>query len=443
MLPSLRLNVVPLSSSSARFGPQKASGYARAISRFDYQPDVCVAAGTPVTLAKGSSKAIERVVAGDWVLSFDRSRNGLVPMRVSSDAQCNGVQDCIELLLSDATTLTVTADHLILTDAKRWVRAGDLVVGQSHVSMGVQYPVQSAEELDLPSTPAVSSASTTPPTASAAAAELGVGQRLGLEKRRHKARAQEEGLEDGEPPAAAHSFQQLPVGSRSRGGSRSRSGSRQGVHGVRVCADTLPMFRAQLLAARCVGPRVVYDLSVPQVQEDDRSFVACGVVVHNCKDWLECGSCGYGDSCKFLHDRLDYKAGWQLEAEWEEKQKREEAKRVEDRERRERGETVVDDGGRRRQLPFACFLCRRPFTRPVVTSCGHYFDEACALARFKKTTRCAVCGKETNGSLQTATDIPTVNAPNSQRAEQKAGADEDEDHDREDPIADTHRLSVR
>ncbi|KAK9444467.1 hypothetical protein VB005_02218 [Metarhizium brunneum] len=31
-----------------------------------------------------------------------------------------------------------------------------------------------------------------------------------------------------------------------------------------------------------------------------------------CKDWKRCGSCGFGDSCKFLHAREDYKQGWQL-----------------------------------------------------------------------------------------------------------------------------------
>eukprot|EP01031_Cornospumella_fuschlensis_P046071 gene46071-56396_t len=39
-----------------------------------------------------------------------------------------------------------------------------------------------------------------------------------------------------------------------------------------------------------------------------------------CKDYKETGFCGFGDSCKFLHDRSDYKSGWQLEKEWEEKQ---------------------------------------------------------------------------------------------------------------------------
>ncbi|WRX29324.1 zinc finger protein [Theobroma cacao] len=35
-----------------------------------------------------------------------------------------------------------------------------------------------------------------------------------------------------------------------------------------------------------------------------------------CKDYKSTGYCGYGDSCKFVHDRGDYKSGWQLEKEW-------------------------------------------------------------------------------------------------------------------------------
>ena len=41
-----------------------------------------------------------------------------------------------------------------------------------------------------------------------------------------------------------------------------------------------------------------------------------------CKDYKDTGFCGYGDACKFLHDRSDYKTGWQLEADWEAEQKK-------------------------------------------------------------------------------------------------------------------------
>ena len=37
-----------------------------------------------------------------------------------------------------------------------------------------------------------------------------------------------------------------------------------------------------------------------------------------CKDFKETGYCGFGDTCKFMHDRSDYKFGWQMDKEFEE-----------------------------------------------------------------------------------------------------------------------------
>lgn len=39
-----------------------------------------------------------------------------------------------------------------------------------------------------------------------------------------------------------------------------------------------------------------------------------------CKDYKDTGFCGFGDSCKFMHDRGNYKSGIQMEKEWDEKQ---------------------------------------------------------------------------------------------------------------------------
>ena len=67
------------------------------------------------------------------------------------------------------------------------------------------------------------------------------------------------------------------------------------------------------------------------------------------------------------------------------------------------------------ELPFACFICRKEFVKPVVTkyfswnsikySCGHYFCEKCALEQYRKTSKCYVCGKNTNGCFNKATEI--------------------------------------
>ncbi|CAJ0651772.1 14283_t:CDS:10 [Entrophospora sp. SA101] len=109
-----------------------------------------------------------------------------------------------------------------------------------------------------------------------------------------------------------------------------------------------------------------------------------------CKDYKETGYCGYGDSCKFLHDRGDYKTGWQLEKEWEE---------VQGKSKKDPNAFVVESSGDEsdEELPFACLICRNEFKNPVVTKCGHYFCEKCALQNFSKSPNCFACGTATNG----------------------------------------------
>ncbi len=130
-----------------------------------------------------------------------------------------------------------------------------------------------------------------------------------------------------------------------------------------------------------------------------------------CKDWKETGYCGYGDSCKFLHDRSDYKSGWQLDREWEAKEKlRREQQAVKaflgEGDGEEAGAAGADGAGEKKKeddgLPFACHICRLPFENPVVTKCKHYFCEHCALKENAKTGKCAICKKDTNGTFNVA-----------------------------------------
>ncbi|EDW83331.1 uncharacterized protein Dwil_GK22373 [Drosophila willistoni] len=116
-----------------------------------------------------------------------------------------------------------------------------------------------------------------------------------------------------------------------------------------------------------------------------------------CKDYKETGYCGFGDSCKFLHDRSDYKAGWQLEM---------------DHQAEKRGDCDSDgDDGKyeihsdEETLPFKCHICRQSFVNPVVTKCKHYFCEKCALAQYKKSQRCIVCSQQTNGIFNPAKEL--------------------------------------
>lgn len=124
-----------------------------------------------------------------------------------------------------------------------------------------------------------------------------------------------------------------------------------------------------------------------------------------CKDYKETGYCGYGDACKFMHDRGDYKSGWQLEKEWDEAEKARKRNLAlggndEDEEDVDQTEDEEDD-----ELPFACFICREPFVDPVVTKCKHYFCEHCALKHHARNKKCFVCNKPTMGTFNVAQEI--------------------------------------
>ncbi|ODM99216.1 hypothetical protein Ocin01_07465 [Orchesella cincta] len=114
-----------------------------------------------------------------------------------------------------------------------------------------------------------------------------------------------------------------------------------------------------------------------------------------CKDYKETGFCGFGDSCKFLHDRSDYKFGWQIEREMNE------GRYGKDDDDAEKYEIPDSDD----ELPFKCLLCRDTFKDPVVTKCKHYFCEKCALQHYKKTQKCYICSAQTFGVFNPAKEI--------------------------------------
>jgi len=147
-----------------------------------------------------------------------------------------------------------------------------------------------------------------------------------------------------------------------------------------------------------------------------------------CKDYKETGFCGFGDTCIYLHDRGDSKSGWQMEAEYEEKKKREEERKGREMERFMNsmmcgeikddavktksnaegddhfGNTQKDDDNNNTNndgIPYACHICRGPFQSPVVTTCGHYYCESCMQRRIREEnlTTCPICQKDTHGVL--------------------------------------------
>lgn len=108
-----------------------------------------------------------------------------------------------------------------------------------------------------------------------------------------------------------------------------------------------------------------------------------------------------------MHAREDYKHGWQLDREWENVTKGKKAPGGTTVASANRSSTAVDadeedDDAKLEGIPFACIICREKYKDPVLTRCGHYFCEACALKRYKKDPSCAACGAGTNGVFNVA-----------------------------------------
>ncbi|KAI8960261.1 hypothetical protein F5Y11DRAFT_349727 [Daldinia sp. FL1419] len=127
-----------------------------------------------------------------------------------------------------------------------------------------------------------------------------------------------------------------------------------------------------------------------------------------CKDYKQTGFCGFGDNCKFLHAREDYKQGWQLDKEWENVTKGKKnlgGKVVASANRSgaaEDGDVDAAEEALLEKVPFACIICKGPYKEPIVTRCQHYFCLPCALQRYRKDPSCAACGAGTGGVFNTA-----------------------------------------
>ena len=147
-------------------------------------------------------------------------------------------------------------------------------------------------------------------------------------------------------------------------------------------------------------------------------------------------------SCKFLHAREDYKQGWQLDKDWETvtKGKKLAGKTVASA---NRDKAAEDDEGSDvddvmlEVIPFACIICKQPYKHPIVTKCGHYFCEICALQRYKKSPSCAACGAGTGGVFNGAKSLKRLLERKRERARKRReralqnGEDVSEDEEEE------------
>ena len=113
-----------------------------------YGCTTCIAAGTPVLLANGTTRRIEQMPSGGGAVVFAPAADGQLSMALQTEAMTQGVRDCVSLVLQDGRTLVCTPDHQILCAGRRWVRADQLKLGQDRVVVGLEAPLDepSADE---------------------------------------------------------------------------------------------------------------------------------------------------------------------------------------------------------------------------------------------------------------------------------------------------------
>jgi aconitase A len=106
-----------------------------------YGCTTCIAEGTPVLLANGTTRRIEQMPEAGGAAVLGPTADGRLSRAVQSELMVQGERECISITLQDGRTLICTPDHQILCADGRWVRADQLVLGQDRVVVGLEAPL--------------------------------------------------------------------------------------------------------------------------------------------------------------------------------------------------------------------------------------------------------------------------------------------------------------
>jgi aconitase A len=111
-----------------------------------YGCTTCIAAGTPVLLANGTARRIERMPEAGGAMLLAPTTQRTLGTAAQAAMLAQGVRTCISLVLQDGRSLVCTPDHEILRADGHWVRADQLTVGRDRVVVGPQAPLDEPAE---------------------------------------------------------------------------------------------------------------------------------------------------------------------------------------------------------------------------------------------------------------------------------------------------------
>ena len=114
--------------------------------RFGEMERDCFCLGTPLSIYCGLSIKIENMEKHFYeVLGWSKEKNGIVKAKQSAFLY-KGERECVDLILQDGRKISCTPDHPLLTINNEWVKAKDLILGETKVKAGVNYPMIDIEE---------------------------------------------------------------------------------------------------------------------------------------------------------------------------------------------------------------------------------------------------------------------------------------------------------
>ena len=106
-----------------------------------YGCTTCLAAGTPVLLANGTSRRIEQMPVEGGVRLIGPTPDCSLGLATQTQMMVQGERECVSVVLQDGRKLVCTPDHKLLCSDGRWVPAGELVPGSDRVVTGLEAPL--------------------------------------------------------------------------------------------------------------------------------------------------------------------------------------------------------------------------------------------------------------------------------------------------------------